>query len=103
MASSEKGDINKVAFTINGDDYNGRGEALVLYQDLKIKLLKKSDDELKKKGLASFFANTLIKNNNPDNNKLRKGVIDFKREINKSFFNLLWKSVFSGVKSTMLP
>jgi len=103
MASSEKGDINKVAFTINGDDYNGRGEALVLYQDLKIKLLKKSDDELKKKGLASFFANTLIKNNNPDNDKLRKGVIDFKREINKSFFNLLWKSVFSGVKSTMLP
>jgi hypothetical protein len=103
MASTEKGDINKLGFTVNGDDYNGRGEVLILYHDLKIKLLKKTEEEeLKKKGFASFIANTLLKNNNPDNDIIRKGVIDFKREINKSFFNLLWKSIFSGVKDTML-
>jgi len=39
---------------------------------------------------------------NPSSNgKFRPGVIYFKRDKEKSIFNFLWKSTFSGLKSTM--
>ncbi|MEP7168838.1 MAG: alpha/beta hydrolase-fold protein [Bacteroidota bacterium] len=56
--------------------------------------------ELKKKGFVTFLANTLIKNENTNtaNNK----QVNFTRDTTKSFFNLVWKTVFTGVKNTAI-
>lgn len=102
MVSIKKGKINKLVFDIKCNNYKAEGTATFLYNDLKVKVLKMTDDELKKRGLVTFLANTLIKNDNPNNNNVYVGNIDFKRDIYKSFFNLLWKSIFDGVKKTVL-
>jgi post-segregation antitoxin (ccd killing protein) len=102
MASVKKGQINKLSFDFKCTDYKSDGTATFLYNDLTVEVLKNEDDELKKKGLVTFLANTLIKNNNPVNNDTYIGIIDYKRDIQKSFFNLLWKSIFDGVKKTVL-
>jgi hypothetical protein len=103
MASVKKGSINRLTFDVKGNNYQGQGHTTFLYNDLGISVLKMDDnDEMKKKGLLSFLANTLIVNNNPKNGNTYTGEIDFTRDVQKSFFNLLWKSVFDGVKNTVI-
>ncbi len=100
MASFKKGRVNKLTFNLTGTNYATKGTSTMLYQDLKVELLKKDSGDLKKKGLMSLLTNALIKNSNPLNGVTRQGEISFQRDTTKSFFNLLWKSVFSGIKKT---
>ena len=93
--------MNNLTFNFNGDHLKSNGISTLLYQDLTIELLKKDSNELKKKGLSTFVANLLAKNNNPQNGNLKEGKINFQRDTTKSFFNLLWKSIFDGAKSTI--
>ena len=102
MVSIKNGTIHKLIFDLKCNNYYGEGHVTFLYNNLKVEVLKMSDEELKKRGLASFLANTFIKNDNPNNNSTYVGNVDFKRDITKSFFNLLWKSIFDGVKKTVL-
>jgi hypothetical protein len=70
---------------------------------LHIKVLKKDkENNLKSKNLESIIADAAIKSDNPLKGENRTGAIDFSRDTTKSFFNFLWKSVFSGVKKTVL-
>ncbi|MBK7885724.1 MAG: hypothetical protein IPJ81_19515 [Chitinophagaceae bacterium] len=103
MASVKEGKIKKLDFNLSGNDYKGTGDVLFLYNDLNVEILKKGkDDELKTRDLISFFANKLVKNENPRGDETYTGKVDFERDIYKSFFNLLWKSLFDGVKKTVL-
>ncbi len=102
MASVKQGSIDKVTFNINGSNTKAAGEILFLYQDLKVEILKKEEDDkqMKKKGLVTLLANTFIKNENknPANSK----TASYERDITKSFFNLVWKTIYAGVKNTAL-
>ena len=100
MASIKSGKVNKVTFSVTGTDYAAKGTSVLLYEDLKVELLKKDSADLKKKGLMSLLTNALIKDANPQNGTVRTGEISYQRDITKSFFNLLWKSIFSGIKKT---
>ena len=101
MASIKTGRVNKLSFDFAGDYLQSKGTSTLLYQDLTVELLKKDSNELRKKGLSSFIANLLAKNNNPQNGNLKEGKISFQRDTTKSFFNLLWKSIFDGAKTTI--
>jgi len=104
--SIDKGHINGLTTHIEGNNYGATGSVTFLYDDLKISLLKKQEGEdstkLKKRGLLSFIANTfVIKNSNPIRNRdVRTESCQFTRDITKSFFNLVWKTVEDGVKKT---
>lgn len=98
LASIQKGNINKLTYGLYGTDLKATGDAVLLYDHLKIELLKSADEELKKKGLASFIANLFTKDQNPSNGVTRTAKINYDRDISKSFFNLIWKSIFSGAK-----
>lgn len=101
MTFIKKGLINDLTFNFTGTNYSSKGEVVFLYKDLNIKVLKKNkEDELVDKDLTSFIANLIVKNSNPQNGVVRSGAIDFKRDISKSFFNFLWKSVLNGAKKT---
>jgi hypothetical protein len=100
MASIKSGKINKLSFNMSGNDYQVKGTSTLLYENLKVELLKKDSAALKKKGLMSLLTNILIKDANPKNGVVRTGEISFQRDVYKSFFNLVWKGIFSGIKQT---
>ena len=95
MASVKKGKINNLVFDIKGNNYKSRCHTTFLYNDLAVTVLKMNENhELKKRGLLSLLANTLIANNNPKNNNTYIGEIDFTRDTQKSFLTCFGK-VFS--------
>jgi hypothetical protein len=68
---------------------------------LKVNLLKEGEDgALKAKGLLSFIANALIvKDSNPSkNDPPRTARVNYERPAGASFFNLMWKSLFVGIR-----
>ncbi|MFT3979717.1 MAG: hypothetical protein QM687_04550 [Ferruginibacter sp.] len=101
MANIESGNVKQVRFGMSGDDYRSKGDFLLIYDQLKIKMLKNTGDEkpnIKTKTVTSFIANLIMKDANPSGGKTRAAAIAFERDTQKSFFNLLWKSIFQGTK-----
>lgn len=97
------GKINSINFNFTGNNTSAKGEMVMKYEGLKVTVLKRDKDtkEIKKRGLATLAANLIVKNDNPGNNGLRKVTPHNDRDINKSFFNLVWKTLFSGMKETV--
>ncbi|WP_291920139.1 hypothetical protein [Chitinophaga sp.] len=95
-------DIQELLFHIQGDERKATGQVKLRYQHLKIAVLKqdKGEQQFKRKGLASFLANTLIiKDANPlEGEKERTAAVVFQRDIQRSYFHLVWKTLFTGVK-----
>jgi hypothetical protein len=97
--------IDELTFSMTGNERRASGQIKFLYSDLKVNILKKEDGthEFKKKGLVSFFANMLIiKDNNPAGGETRLAHARYERDPKKSFFNLVWKTLFTGIKETAL-
>lgn len=98
----ESGRVQQADFEINANLKGSRGLVRFNYNDLKVNLLKEgAKNEVKeKKGLLSLLANTvLIKNDNPKKGEpARTAKISFERAPQASFFNLMWKSVFVGIR-----
>ncbi len=101
MASIKSGRVNKLTFNMKGTDNSATGSAVFLYNNLKVELLKKDSNDLKKNSLMSILSNALIKDANPQKDVIRTGEINWQRDKTKSFFNLVWKGVFSGIKKTV--
>jgi hypothetical protein len=104
LARMEKGDIKEVHFDLVGTDSTGSGRLVMLYHGIKISLLKKDKEKNRydKKGLVSLAANILIKNSNPEGSEPARVVnVHYNRAMNKSFFNLIWKTIFTGVKQSV--
>lgn len=95
--------VKKLEVNMKGDNYRGTGIVKLVYSDLNITALKNTDDALKKRGLLSMVANLfIIKKDNPIYGKpLRVEKAAFKRDPNKSFFNLVWKTIFTGAAQTV--
>lgn len=105
LVKIDKGEIQKIDFDVKANEQGSTGTMHLYYNDLKVSLLKEGEDgePAKKKGLLSFLANTLIiKDANPSKgDQLRTARILFERPPGASFFNLLWKSVFVGMRETV--
>ncbi len=105
LAEVKSGVVKRAAFTASANRYGVSGTLDMVYTDLKVSLLKKDDTDgtIRKKGLLSLVANAaLVINDNPSKGEsLRKGDMKFVRPPNSSFFNLIWKGIFSGIKQTI--
>jgi hypothetical protein len=97
------GKINSLDFDFTGNNTHAKGNFLMKYDDLKLDVLKidKNTKKIKKRGLLSMAANLVVKNSNPLSGDLRKETPEYVRDIYKSFFNLVWKTVFTGMKQTV--
>jgi hypothetical protein len=103
-ARIESGYLNSGHFDLYGDNYNISGKAQMLYQDLKVTLMEldKGGARPDKKFLTSLLANILIKNDNPKRNQpVRTGLVNTQRNVNRSIFNLCWKGLLQGIKSSV--
>ena len=102
LVEIESGNIQHVDFKANGNLRSASGSMNMLYTDLKVKLLSDNIDGegTKEKGFLSFLANAiLVKNGNPQKGEAPRTASMANTRINSaSFFNLMWKTVFVGIK-----
>ena len=99
----KSGKINSLDFNLKGNDTKASGDFVMKYNDLKVDVLKidKDTKKMKKRGLLSLAANMVVKDSNPESGDLRTETPEYDRDIFKSFFNLVWKTVFAGMKQTV--
>jgi hypothetical protein len=90
------GVMDYIMCNINGDNYRATGQLQMLYRDFKVTLQRKKGEEINNKNLLTILTNTLVKNKNVAGKGMRVATIDKERDLTKSFFNFLWKSIFSG-------
>ena len=105
MVDVAEGTINKLTLSGRADRHLGKGNMTMLYQDLKIELLRENrDGDLKRKWFMSAVANEIVKSANPLRNQPARVVpMYFERDMNKGVINFLWKTCYSGIKETLKP
>lgn len=98
------GNLNQLTFDMKGNDYQANGDISMLYNNLKLESFSLDEDSkiLKEKKLKSIINNTFVINDNPKNGNTRVATFSFERDIHKSFFNLIWKSIYDGVQKIIL-
>ncbi|MFL5809680.1 MAG: hypothetical protein ACJ749_09165, partial [Flavisolibacter sp.] len=106
MFRVKRGQVNGISAHISGDNYKASGKVLFLYENLHITPLEKDNKhpgKLEKRNFTSFLANTLvIKDDNPKKgDQPREEDCNFTRQPNGSFFNLMWKTTFTGILKTI--
>ncbi|WP_345947985.1 hypothetical protein ABDD95_14115 [Mucilaginibacter sp. PAMB04274] len=99
----ESGRLKRMDFNIQGNRKQAQGKVTLLYNDLKVQLLKADTASLKMRKLAlvSLIANTLIlKDNNPDKPDQQPRSVDviYLRPKNYPFFQTLWRTLLVGIK-----
>ena len=96
------GRLNSMRFYAYASPKSAKGLMTMLYEDLKAEIPKK--DVKKKNKFLSFTANTVLRTSNPNKNgKTKVVLVKANRVEYKSFGNLLWKTVQSGLINTILP
>jgi hypothetical protein len=103
LINIKSGKVNSIDFHFTGNNTSAKGKFIMKYEDLKVDVLKrdKNTNKVKKRGLVSLAANLVVQNKNPGGSGLRIMNPQFDRNIYKSFFNLVWKTIFTGMKETV--
>lgn len=100
-----RGNIEELKFNFKADENKTDGLVSFKYYDLSLALMENDPekDHLVKRGLLSFLANALLINSeNPSlNGKFTKAAVNYIRPEKSSFFNMLWRSIFVGVKHSI--
>jgi len=98
----KQGEVNSFVFNGRGNLQAATGDMELRYNNLALQLLKK--DRTPRKFLSKIANALLSKEKNPDkDNQLHRGKMYFERDLSKSFISNWWKTMQSGIKSTMLP
>jgi hypothetical protein len=97
------GKLNRFEFDIQADNTLAKGRVSILYNDLKVTVLKADtvNDKLKHMTIASLFANVLIlKHNNPDTpgEIPRAFNVTYYRPKDFTFFKDIWHTLLEGIK-----
>jgi hypothetical protein len=94
-----KGTIDEVRFNFTGNDNISAGEFKVEYDDLKFTVYKK-DNPKKKNKFLTFVTRIFVKKDTKD--KLKETDVQVERIPEKSFYNLLWRSIEEGLKKILV-
>ncbi|SEQ81310.1 hypothetical protein [Pedobacter rhizosphaerae] len=100
-----RGNVEKLKFNFNANDFGARGKVDFSYYDLSVALMRNDPekDHLVTRGLLSILANALIINSeNPSRDgKFISADVNYQRPSNTSFFNLIWRSLYIGIKHSV--
>lgn len=100
-----RGIVDKLKFNFTADNNGAKGKVDFYYYDLSVALMRNdpSKDHLVTRGLLSILANALIiKSENPDRDgKFTSANVDYQKPENTSFFSLIWRSLFIGIKNSI--
>ncbi len=98
------GKIDAMNFSFTANNTKATGDMTLLYHGLNVTLENKRTDvtTAAKERIGSLIANIKILNSNPlPGNKIRKGIIYNERDPEKFLFNYCFKSILSGIKSSL--
>lgn len=103
LVKFNSGKLKGMNFDVKADSKVAKGTVSVLYNDLKVSILKADteNNRLKHQTIASLFANIIvIKHNNPDNEHepARVAKVTYVRPQNSAFFKTIWKTLLTGIK-----
>ena len=98
----ESAAIRSLAFNFKGDKRRAVGAVDFRYHSMKINMLKLEGGRLLNDKLVSNLANNFILNpSNPDaDGKFIKANVRMVRPQDFSFFKLVWRSIFQGIKTS---
>jgi hypothetical protein len=99
------GKIESLTFSFTADNTKSSGKLILLYHGLKISMKNKRTDDTTafRERIKSSFANMKILDSNPiREEEVRDGIIDYERDPEKFIFNYCFKSIFSGIKSSLV-
>ncbi len=89
---------------VNGNNIQAIGRMNFRYENLDVKIHPKQPGTWKslEQSVMTGLANLFLADNNPnDDGKMKQGIIYFERDPSKGFFNFVWKSILSGLKSSV--
>ncbi len=99
------GVLDQLVFRARANPHVASGSMTMLYHNLNFQATKKKDRHASNK-FMSWGVNTFVRKNNPrkgEQKEPKSVTLYYKRDIEKGLGNFLWKTVFSGMKATMLP
>jgi hypothetical protein len=102
-ATSGKIELMNFSFVANND--SATGKMTLLYHELILAFKNKDTDDTTafKERFVSQIANCKLLDSNPVPGKdVREGIIDYERDPEKFLFNYCFKSIFSGIKSSLV-
>ena len=102
--SMKSGIIDGMSFGYTANDASATGEMTLRYHGLDVAVINKRTDKTSaiKERLSSFAANIILLDSNPlPGEKVRTGTIAYERDPEKSFVNYCFKSILSGIKSSL--
>jgi hypothetical protein len=97
------GKLTRFDFDIKADNSVSKGRVALLYNDLKVTVLKADtvNDKLKHLTIASLYANVMVlKHNNPDTSGYapRSFYVNYERPRDYPFFKNIWHTLLTGIK-----
>ena len=101
---AKSGRIDAMNFSFKANNTKATGEMTLLYHGLEITVKNKKTDDTTaiKERISSFLANIKILNSNPlPGKEVRRGVIENERDQERFLFNYCFKSILSGIKSSL--
>lgn len=104
MMKATKGYISRLTFDIKANMKGASGYIDFHYKDLAADMLiRENNGAIGRRGLLSFLANELviIPSNPISGEAVRRPQIHYTHPATRSFFNLMWKGVFEGIKQTV--
>lgn len=96
---TRKGTLEKLEASVTGNEQQAMANVTLRYRGLKIGMLKKAGDTLKRRGLPTMLANLFVVDDNPKDGVLRSAhSMRLVRRPGRSFFNMLWGVIALGIK-----
>lgn len=98
----ESGRLNAMKFNFRYNDFRSIGTMEIDYEDLKIIGLKKNNDDTS--DFKTLFINAIVKDNKDRSlaKVERTGTINIERDRRRYIFNVWWRSILDGLRSSIL-
>lgn len=96
---AEGGPIKKIVFDFTGDNTTAGGSFNMVYDDVKIAILK--EDGREKNAFMSFLSGLFV-NRQSKKEEDHIQVEDVERNPKRSFWNYYWNLTFEGIKKTLI-
>lgn len=99
----QSGQVDSLLFTITGDATQSSVDLKLLYHNLDVALIKVEEGKiLQRRLLSEAIEDWILLPSNPQYGITRTGTGTASRDPYKSQFNYLWKSLWPGLKSTLI-